>query len=282
MGMFCKYCGAQLGENATICASCGAPAGQAQPVQPANQQPAYQQPIQPVYQQPAQPAYQQPVQPVYQQQAQPQGYPVPPAYPQQPVVQPKKKKTGLIIGIIVGIVLIIAAIVVLFIVLDSSSKDSSKDSSKESTTEVSLSEIEDYQQPVEDWAAAIETNDVNKMYGVYFDCWYAVGFDRNQVIEGLQYTVDIFTEEFKSEVGDSYSIKVEYDDCQEYDAEDIGEITDTLSQIGVTAEIEAAYEVEATLIVEGEEDTFETDEFTFVVVLSGGEWDIYEIRGLPI
>ena len=82
---FCEKCGAQIPENGTFCAACGAPvAAQAQPTrtpeQPAAQpQAPEQQPQSPVY--PQQPVYQQPVypqQPVYQQ----------PVYPQQPVYDP--------------------------------------------------------------------------------------------------------------------------------------------------------------------------------------------------
>lgn len=71
---FCEKCGAQIPENGTFCAACGAPvAAQAQPTrtpeQPAAQpQAPEQQPQPPVY--PQQPVYQQPV------------------YPQQPVYDP--------------------------------------------------------------------------------------------------------------------------------------------------------------------------------------------------
>lgn len=75
---FCEKCGAQIPENGTFCAACGAPvAAQAQPTQtpeqPAAQPQAPEQPQQPVYSQ--QPVYQQPV---YQQ----------PVYPQQPMYDP--------------------------------------------------------------------------------------------------------------------------------------------------------------------------------------------------
>lgn len=71
---FCEKCGAQIPENGTFCAACGAPvAAQAQPTripeQPAAQpQAPEQQPQPPVY--PQQPVYQQPV------------------YPQQPAYDP--------------------------------------------------------------------------------------------------------------------------------------------------------------------------------------------------
>ena len=64
---FCEKCGAQIPENGTFCAACGAPvAAQAQPTrtpeQPAAQpQAPEQQPQPPVY--PQQPVYQQPVYP---------------------------------------------------------------------------------------------------------------------------------------------------------------------------------------------------------------------------
>jgi TM2 domain-containing membrane protein YozV len=68
MQTLCPQCGAPATNNSGKCEYCGA----AIPVQPAYQQPVYQQPPQPAYQQPPQPAYQQPVyqqpvQPVYQQ-----------------------------------------------------------------------------------------------------------------------------------------------------------------------------------------------------------------------
>ena len=76
---FCEKCGAQIPENSTFCAACGAPvAAQAQPAQTPEQpvaqpQAPEQQPQPPVY--PQQPVYQQPV---YQQ----------PVYPQQPMYDP--------------------------------------------------------------------------------------------------------------------------------------------------------------------------------------------------
>ena len=71
---FCEKCGAQIPENGTFCAACGAPvAAQAQPTQ-TPEQPAAQ--PQAPEQQPQPPVY--PQQPVYQQ----------PVYPQQPVYDP--------------------------------------------------------------------------------------------------------------------------------------------------------------------------------------------------
>lgn len=72
---FCEKCGAQIPENGTFCAACGAPvAAQAQPTRIPEQPVA--QPQAPEQQQPQPPVY--PQQPVYQQ----------PVYPQQPAYDP--------------------------------------------------------------------------------------------------------------------------------------------------------------------------------------------------
>ena len=74
---FCERCGAQIPENGTFCAACGAPvAAQAQPTR-TPEQPAAQ----------PQAPEQQPQPPVYPQQPQPPVYPQQPVY-QQPVYDP--------------------------------------------------------------------------------------------------------------------------------------------------------------------------------------------------
>ena len=176
---------------------------------------------------------------------------------------PKKKKTGLIIGIVLGVfALLVIGFVILLAVLGMS--------------------VEEYQEPVENWMEAIEENDVDMMYDTYYeDMWEDLNYTETMVKNDLQYAIDTFTEDIEDEIGDSYNVYPEYGDITEYDDERIEEFTEELEAIGVYGiEIEAAYEIEATLKAESDGYYAESDELTFVVVQVDGEWSIIEIRGL--
>lgn len=204
-----------------------------------------------------QPVYQQPYQPQY---AAP---PMQPPYPQYQAATPPKKKTGKILAIVLIVLAVLLIGVIAIIALGSS--------------------VEDYQEPVEAWAEAMEKDDVDVLYNAYFDLWEEVGFSEKEVKKEFQDMIDTFREDVQDDLDcDDFETSVEYDEIREYDDDDIDELMETLESAGIDdVEIKEAYEIEATIQAEADGKDWETDQYTFVVVKVDGEWSIYQIRGLP-
>lgn len=203
-------------------------------------------------------------QPVYQQQYQPQ-FATPPMqqpYPQYEVTPPPKKKNGKVLAIVLAVLAVLLVAAIALFALGSS--------------------VEDYQEPIENWAKAIEKDDVDMFYDTYYDLWEELGFNKKDVKKEFQTMIDAYREEIEDELGsDDFKTSVEYGDIEKYDDDDIEKIVDTLEAAGIDdVKIEEAYEIEATIQAKADGNVWETDQYTFVVAKVDGNWSIYQIRGL--
>lgn len=183
----------------------------------------------------------------------------------QPEVSPppKKKKAGLFIGIaagVLGFVFVVAAICAAFF----------------------LFSVKDYQKPVEEWAAAIQENDADKMEDIHLSITCNNWFLSVYRIANFSKTVEYFNEEFENEVGADYELSVDYGKCTKFTEHETEHLNELLEAIGTeNVEIEKAYYVEASLHARGKYGDYKTDEYTFVVVQVDGEWSVLMVEDLP-
>ena len=148
--MFCKNCGATLGDNEAFCKNCGAPVVSEAPVA---EQPVVEEPVQQPMQQPVQQSVQQQVPPQqnYQQQA------------------PKKNNTALIICLAIAafmlVVFIVGAIVISSIVIEAS--EAVKDTKDEVTEVITPKDDSSSKTPSASKTSTKKANTYKVTYGGY-------------------------------------------------------------------------------------------------------------------
>ncbi len=113
----------------------------------------------------------------------------------------------------------------------------------------------------------------------YIDYLEDQGMDKDDLIDELEYYLELMIEELEDEYGDDIKISYKITEDKKMDKDDLEDLQDEYDDMDLDIEIKEARELEIELTIKGDDDK-DDDDLDLVVIKVDGEWYLDISSGL--
>ncbi len=132
-----------------------------------------------------------------------------------------------------------------------------------------------YKSLVGDYVEAMNDCDAEKMLDAlpkeYIDYMEDQGIDEDDLIDELEYYLELMFEELEDEYGDDIKITYKITENKKMDKDDLEDLQDEYDEMDYDIDIEEARELEVELTIKGDDDK-DTDDLDLIIIKVDGEW----------